>query len=102
MVDLATSAPESRPRLLVNALSATVGGGRTHACAQLSALDGQSVFRMTILSQPELVADLRRLCPKAEIRELRVRGLARRLLWEQIVLPFWARGHDIVYMPGNF
>jgi glycosyltransferase involved in cell wall biosynthesis len=89
-------------RVLVNAVSARVGGGGTHVVSQLAALDALEEVDLTIHATGLVAERLARACPRARIRAERPRGLVRRVLWEQTVLALGARKYDVVYLTGNF
>ena len=89
-------------RVLVDAVSARVGGGGTYALAQLPALARIEDIDVTIYATGELADELGRHCPDTRIVRRPPRGVLVRTAWEQFVLPFRALSHDVLYMPGNF
>jgi glycosyltransferase involved in cell wall biosynthesis len=90
------------PRVLVNALSARVGGGLTYAFEQIRALAELPELSLTVHATDPLAERLERACPGLDVRRHPPRRLARRLLWEQLVLPLLASRFDVLYLPGNF
>jgi glycosyltransferase involved in cell wall biosynthesis len=89
-------------RVLVDAVSARVGGGGTHVVSQLGALDARPEITLTVYATGAIADDLVPACPRARVVREPSRPLPLRLLWEQSVLARRAREHDVVYAPGNF
>jgi glycosyltransferase involved in cell wall biosynthesis len=90
-------------RVLVNAISARLGGGLTVISHQLAALakvrHGWSIVVLAAPWNSETIGRIRGV----EMHVVRVDSLATRLAFEQIVLPLrFARSIDVVYCPGNF
>lgn len=97
-------ASTDRPlRVLVNALAFRVGGGGSYAVGQLAELSKLEGLSLTIMAAPDIAQRLRATChPSVRVRALPRRGLARRLLFEQLILPFRVRDHDVVYQAAGF
>jgi glycosyltransferase involved in cell wall biosynthesis len=89
-------------RVLVNGMSARLGGGETLFIAQMESLSLLDGVELTIYATPSVAARLQGSCPDATIHSRRIRSLTGRLLWEQFVLPRVVRKHDVLYSPGNF
>ena len=89
-------------RVLVNAVSARVGGGGTYIVSQMEELSAVEDMSLTVLATGTVAIRLRAACPRARIIALPALPAAIRVLWEQLVLPAWCRRFDVVYMPGNF
>ncbi|HEX6851063.1 MAG TPA: glycosyltransferase family 1 protein [Candidatus Polarisedimenticolaceae bacterium] len=94
-------------RIAVNTLCSTVGGGRTHLLKVLP-----RIFEMgrrhafTVFVAREDLADFRTLgAPNVTWEVVGFRGVdaARRLIWENVVLPFrlLASRQDVVFAPAN-
>jgi len=91
-----------RPRILVNALSVTHGGGRTYALNLIRELDAEDRgLDFTVLVPP---GELEGVALSRVTREVvRLPGssgplrLLSRILYEELVLPFRARSHDALY-----
>lgn len=89
-------------KVLYNATSARVGGGLSYASQQVAALLDIDDIDLALLVAPwnrEALAAV--VGDRAAVRPVAVRGTAARVGWEQIVLPWVARGHDVVVSPGN-
>ena len=86
--------------MLVDAVSARVGGGGTHAISQLGALARTPGIELTVHATGT-IADLLAAAGVSSVVRVPARALPRRLAWEQLVLPFRARRHDVVYAIGN-
>lgn len=93
---------ENEPDLdvLVDAMSARLGGGLSYLTGQLAALADQPGLRGTVLASPWNAEALRAAQPWPVI-DTGVGDVARRYLWEQTRLPRLARDHDVVYFPAN-
>lgn len=94
-----------RLRVLYNATSAWVGGGRTYALHQIETLAGEEGLRLTVLCTPANHAEFVRLSnrlPRMDLRLVRVPNAGTRFLWEQLCLPVLARRYDVLLCPGNF
>jgi glycosyltransferase involved in cell wall biosynthesis len=89
-------------RVLVNGVSARVGGGGTYLISQLRALGEVPGLDLTIHAVGQVAAELEEACPSAHVVREPQRTLARRLAWEQATLARRAANHDLVYSPGNF
>ncbi len=90
-------------RLLVNATALRVGGGGTYIVEQIAALATQTDLEITVFTTPEIATRLSSRCgPAVRILARPARGLVRRLLYEQLVLPFVATDYHVVYQPGGF
>lgn len=89
-------------RVLVDAVSARVGGGGTFATAQLEALAALPELDLTIYATGLIAERLQAACPGAKVHRCADRNVVRRLVWEQLVLAWRARDHDVVYTTGNF
>jgi glycosyltransferase involved in cell wall biosynthesis len=89
-------------RVLVDAVSASIGGGRTLAREQLAALDAIPGVELTVYAASTMAAELALACPNAKVRRCPRKRLSGRILWEQLVLPARARDHDVIYALGNF
>lgn len=96
------TAPGDSLRVLVNGMSARLGGGETLFIAQMESLSRLPGVELTIYATPSVAARLQVSCPHTTIRSRRIRSLTGRLLWEQFVLPRVVRKHDVLYSPGNF
>lgn len=92
---------DSRLRVLVNAVSARLGGGATFASHQLAELAGIEGIDLTIYATGAVADDLARTSAARVVRMER-RPLPLRLVWEQLVLARRARSYDVVYAIGNF
>jgi glycosyltransferase involved in cell wall biosynthesis len=90
------------PRVLVNAMSAQLGGGSTHVLAQMEELDRLADFDLTIHAVGEVAVELTRRCQRAQVVCHPRWSLPLRVAWEQCVLAAAARSHDVIYCPGNF
>lgn len=93
-----------RPRILINALSVTHGGGRTYILNLIRELDRDDRgFDVTVLVPPgELEGQTERLV----LETVRLPGsgvprLVARILYEELVLPLRARGFDLLYCPAD-
>jgi glycosyltransferase involved in cell wall biosynthesis len=90
------------PRILVNALSMSEGGGRSYVVNLLReiARDARG-FRFTLLAAPEQLAGLDTRAVEVAPLRLPARGrslrLPLRVLYEEIGLPLRARGFDLLY-----
>jgi glycosyltransferase involved in cell wall biosynthesis len=95
---------ESTPlKVLVNALALRLGGGGTYIVEQLTELSKIPTLAVTAYASPEVASRLRLACsPSTRVYAVSSRGLAARLLHEQVVLAVRARGHDVVYQAGGF
>ena len=89
-------------RVLVNALSATTGGGVTYAVEQLSALARDPDLDLTVLAVGATASALRDQAPRIRVREHPRRTLPQRVAYEQLVLPLAQSRFDILYAIGNF
>lgn len=89
-------------RVLVNAVSADVGGGGTHLTSQIRALAAVDGLDLTVHATGTVAEQLARECTAVHVIRRSPGRLVRRLLWEQLVFPLRARGFDAVYVPGNF
>jgi glycosyltransferase involved in cell wall biosynthesis len=89
-------------RVLVDGMSARLGGGETLLLAQMEALSRIEDLQLTIYASPRVAERLAVTCPGAAVRARLAGSLAGRVLWEQVTLPRLARHHHVVYMPGNF
>lgn len=89
-------------RVLVDAVSARVGGGGTYIVSQMEALAAEDGIALTILASGSVADRLRAACPSATIVVVAALPAPLRIVWEQAMLPFTARRFDAVYMPGNF
>lgn len=88
--------------MLVDGLSARLGGGETLLIAQMEALCRVPGLDLAIYATPSVAERLGDTCGQAKVRAKRMRSLTHRLLWEQLALPRLARRYDVLYMPGNF
>jgi glycosyltransferase involved in cell wall biosynthesis len=88
--------------VLVDAVSARVGGGGTLIVSQLGALHDIPGIELTVHAVGGVADRLAQACPDAHIHREPRRSLMRRIVWEQSVLAARARGYDAVYLPGNF
>ncbi|MGH7288004.1 MAG: glycosyltransferase family 4 protein [Myxococcota bacterium] len=90
------------PRILVNALSMSEGGGRSYVVNLLREIrrDDRG-FRFTLLASPEQLDGLDTSAVEVHALRLPARGRALRLplrvLYEEIALPARARGFDLLY-----
>jgi glycosyltransferase involved in cell wall biosynthesis len=90
-------------RVLVNSISAHTGGGRTYAIEQVAALSRIPGVHVTVVVPAATAADLGARCAEGTtVLAQPRRGLVRRIAFEQLLLPVAARGHDVVYLTGNF
>jgi glycosyltransferase involved in cell wall biosynthesis len=90
-------------QIFVNALALRLGGGGTYIVEQLGALSALPGIGLTVFATFDIAANLELAClPSARIRALPERGVLRRLLYEQCVLPLHVRRYDVVYQPGGF
>lgn len=88
-------------RVLVNALSAHLGGGISYLSRQLSALARvRPDWAITALAAPWNERAVRTI-PGIQTRYVKIHSVADRLAYEQVVLPFRTRGADVLYSPGN-
>ena len=89
-------------RVLYNATFVRPGGGLTYVVEQTQALGHDAGIELTVLTAVwnhhliEPVAG-----PRTEVRCVGVPHVLVRLLWEQTVLPWRARQHDVLFCPGN-
>jgi glycosyltransferase involved in cell wall biosynthesis len=89
------------PRIVVNALSARVGGGLTYVTEQLSALVRvRPDLELTVLASTTNMAPL--LGSSARVKLVRFPNLSMRMLYEQAVMPYASRRADVLYCPANF
>ncbi len=86
-------------RVLVDALSARVGGGLSFLKGQLGALEARDV-ELQVLTAPWNHDDLRASLV-SPCRRVAVPDLARRFAYEQFVMPLAVKS-DVLYCPGNF
>ncbi len=95
--------PSARPgggRVVVDALSARMGGGLSYLTNQLVALEAVAPhLDLRVLAAPANVDGLRDAL-HAEITV--VPGGRLRPVVEQLRLPVWGRAGDVLYCPGNF
>jgi glycosyltransferase involved in cell wall biosynthesis len=89
-------------RIVVNAVSAAIGGGGTHIVAQLDALARMDDVELAVHATGAIADRLDRSTGRLTVRRRAAAALWRRLLWEQLVFPWEARRHDVIYNPGNF
>ncbi len=89
-------------RVLVDAMSARLGGGLTFIGSQLAALARQPGVDGEVLASPWNAAALADAQPWP-VRDTGVRSVAHRYLWEQTVLPGpkVLGGFDVAYFPAN-
>ncbi|MGB0670771.1 MAG: glycosyltransferase family 4 protein [Rhodospirillales bacterium] len=103
--DVRPPAPIRPVSVLINALHAKTGGGRTylrHMAPRLAALEGLEVTVLLHRSQAALIDELR---GRVAIETVDYAdGFLRRLIWEQLSLPTRAKrlGADVVFSPANF
>lgn len=90
-----------RLRVLVIALSARTGGGASHLVNQVSALSSIDGTDITVHARSALAERLRRAAPRARIIGHETRPLALRVIFEQLIVPWRERDHDVIYIPGN-
>jgi glycosyltransferase involved in cell wall biosynthesis len=89
-------------RVVIDALSAHASGGLTFITNQVSALERvRPDITLRVLATPRNHEVLRSAIA-SEIREINVRNVARRVLYEQFVMSRHARGADVIYCPANF
>lgn len=87
--------------ILVDALSARVGGGLTFITEQLVALGrARPDLALSVLASP-LNGEFIRAAVGCDVRVLNLGNLPARLAYEQIVLPH-VRFGDLIYCPANF
>lgn len=86
-------------KIIVDGMSARVGGGLSFLIGQLSALEDQGA-KIEILTAPWNDDDFgsRLRSPR---RRVPVPNVAARFAYEQVVMPFTASA-DVLYCPGNF
>lgn len=89
-------------RVLVDAMSAQLGGGSTHVLSQMEELDRIEDLDLTIHAVGDVAGELACRCRRAEVVRHPRRSLPLRLAWEQSVLASAARRYDVIYCPGNF
>lgn len=90
------------PRVLVDALSARVGGGLSYLVEQLGAVERvRPDLDLHVLVAPWNESLLRPHL-RSRIVPVRLPNVPARFAWEQTVLPLRARHHDLLYCPGNF
>ena len=89
-------------RVLVDAVAAQVGGGASHAVAQLSALSRVEDIALTIHASDVVADRLAHACPGAHVVRHERRPLLRRTTWEQGPLAREASRHHVLYTLGNF
>ena len=93
----------NRPlRILVVALSARTGGGRSYVVNQLAALSREPGVDMVVHATGVVAEELRTRAPAVRVVAHRRRPLAARVFAEQFVLAWVARTFDAVYSVGNF
>jgi glycosyltransferase involved in cell wall biosynthesis len=89
-------------RILVDGLSAKVGGGLTYLVSQLAAVERvRPDLDLRVLAAPWNEADLRAAL-RSPVLPVRLPNVAARFAWEQTVLPVVARPADLLYCPANF
>lgn len=92
----------SRPlHVLVNGVAARIGGGVTYLIEQAGALAALDGLQLTIHVTGN-VADGLAERPGVRVVSHARRPLPLRLLWEQVMLAWEARHHDVVWSTGNF
>jgi glycosyltransferase involved in cell wall biosynthesis len=91
-----------RPRILVNALSVTHGGGRTYALNLLRELEARDRgFAFTVLVPPGELEDIALSRVTREV--VRLPGspgalrLVSRIFYEELLLPLRSRSYDLLY-----
>jgi glycosyltransferase involved in cell wall biosynthesis len=89
-------------RVLVDGVSARLGGGGTYLISQLRALAEVPGLDLTVHATGDVAAGLEEACQGARVVRGPARPLLRRLAWEQTTLARRARNYDVVYAPGNF
>jgi glycosyltransferase involved in cell wall biosynthesis len=89
-------------RVLVNAVSARVGGGLTYAVEQLGALAAQPGLDLTVVAVEPAANRLRSRASQARVVTIPRRPLPIRLAWEQSLLAWRGRRFDVIYGIGNF
>lgn len=98
----AAAAGPGRPlRVLVNGVAARTGGGATYLDEQAGALAPIDGMQLTIHVTGD-VAERLDARPDVRVVSHPRRPLPLRLLWEQVVLAWVARRHDVVWSTGNF
>jgi glycosyltransferase involved in cell wall biosynthesis len=86
---------QSRPPLiLLNASHTVVGGGLTYLQGVIRELDGSSEFRWLLLA-PEPTLSILKVPQGWTMRAAPSPGFLALHLWEQCVLPLWARRHGV-------
>lgn len=90
------------PRVIIDALSARVGGGLTYITQQLSSLERvRPDLDLFVLTSP-INEEAIRKATDCEIRVIRAPNLASRIVFEQTILPILASKGDVLYCPANF
>lgn len=94
-----------RSRVVVNALHAKSGGGVTYLRNLLPLLAGDDRLELHVFLHVDQVALFHPIDERVILHLFDFpRGLARLMLWEQLVLPFMVKlmSADLVFSPANF
>lgn len=96
----------STPRILINVLSVSGGGGHSYAVNLIRELDRDSRgFRFTFLVPPgrleEIETEQVTIHPVHLVGSGRALSVIARFVYEQLVLPIRARGYDAVYAAAD-
>jgi hypothetical protein len=89
-------------RVLVNAVSASVGGGATYAIEQIPALVHHPRLALTIIAVEPVASQLAKRAPSATVSLVPQCSSAIRIIWEQTALARRARRFDVVSGIGTF
>jgi len=91
-------------KVAYNATFARVGGGLSYVTDQIRALTAVAGIDLTVFAGPAGHEQLRTVCSEvgARFEPVRVPSTGLRFAWEQIVLPWRVRGHEVLVCPGNF
>ncbi len=89
-------------RVLVDGVSARLGGGATYLISQLNELARLPDLELAVHAVGDVADELAAACPRATVAREPARPLPLRLAWEQVALQREARHCDVVYAPGNF
>ena len=97
--------PGRRIRVLVNGVHAHSGGGVTYLRNMFPMLAADPELELSLVVHEEQLVLFGPIDPRIHVHALGFgNGFYRRLLWEQVALPFLARrlGADVTFSPANF
>ena len=92
-------------RVLINGVHAHSGGGVTYLRNMLPMLAADPELELSLVVYEEQLVLFGPIDPRIHVHALGFgNGFYRRLLWEQVALPFLARrlGADVTFSPANF